>query len=48
MQFRFNDDAIGETETKFGLNTGGGIEYFLNRAVALKGEGYSGIVAPAQ
>jgi hypothetical protein len=39
MQFRFNDEAIGGTETRFGLNTGGGVEYFLNRSVAIKGEG---------
>ena len=27
------------TDTRFGFNTGGGIEYFLNRTVAVKGEG---------
>ena len=39
MQFRFNDEALGGTETRFGLNTGGGIEYFFNRTLVLKGEG---------
>jgi opacity protein-like surface antigen len=27
------------TDTRFGFNTGGGIDYFLNRTVALTGEG---------
>jgi opacity protein-like surface antigen len=39
MQFRRNGESFGDSETKFGLNTGGGVEYFLNRTVALKGEG---------
>jgi Outer membrane protein beta-barrel domain len=39
LQFRSNGSSIGETETRFGLNTGGGLEYFFNRNVALKGEG---------
>ena len=39
LQFRSNGSSIGETETRFGLNTGGGLEYFFNRSVALKGEG---------
>jgi opacity protein-like surface antigen len=39
LQFRSNGSTIGETETGFGLNTGGGLEYFFNRSVALKGEG---------
>ena len=30
---------FGEQETKFGFNLGGGMEYFLNRRVAVKGEG---------
>ena len=38
LQFRSNGSSI-ETETRFGLNTGGGLEYFFNRSVALKGEG---------
>lgn len=39
VQFRNNGNTLGETETKFGLNAGAGIEYFLNRSVAMKGEG---------
>jgi opacity protein-like surface antigen len=48
MQFRANDETIGDTETKFGLNTGGGIEYFFNRSVALKGEGRYHAIANAR
>ena len=39
MQFRSNGQTIGDTETKFGVNLGGGVEYFFNRTVAFKGEG---------
>jgi len=39
MQFRSNGQTIGDTETKFGANLGGGVEYFFNRTVAFKGEG---------
>jgi opacity protein-like surface antigen len=40
LQFKAdNGQTFGETETKFGLNYGGGIEYFLHRALTLKGEG---------
>jgi hypothetical protein len=38
MQFKNNGESFGESETKVGLNAGGGIEYFLHRAVTLKGE----------
>jgi opacity protein-like surface antigen len=38
MQFKNNGESFGDTETKAGLNAGGGIEYFLNRTVTLKGE----------
>jgi opacity protein-like surface antigen len=38
LQFQQNGQNFGETETAFGLNTGGGIEYFFNRIAALKGE----------
>ena len=34
-----NGTAFGNQETKFGFNLGGGVEYFLNRRVAVKGEG---------
>jgi hypothetical protein len=39
LQFRADEVRIGDTETRFGLNTGGGVEYFFNRYVAVKGEG---------
>jgi opacity protein-like surface antigen len=48
MQFRVDDESIGDTETKFGLNTGGGIEYFVNRSVAVKGEGRYHAIANAR
>ena len=48
MQFRADEEAIGGTETRFGLNTGGGIEYFFNRSVAVKGEGRYHAVANAR
>ncbi len=34
-----NGQPFGDQETKFGINVGGGIEYFLNRRVSVKGEG---------
>lgn len=39
LQFRSNQQVFGETETKLGLNLGGGVEYFVHRQVSLKGEG---------
>jgi opacity protein-like surface antigen len=39
LQQKGSDRAIGNQETKFGFNFGGGMEYFLNRRVAVKGEG---------
>jgi hypothetical protein len=34
------DPPIGSsTDTKFGVSTGGGVEYFLSRTIAVKGEG---------
>jgi Outer membrane protein beta-barrel domain len=38
LQFKNNGESFGESETKVGLNAGGGIEYFLHRAVSFKGE----------
>jgi opacity protein-like surface antigen len=35
---RDNGRTLGETETKPGLNLGGGIEYFTGRTVSVKGE----------
>ena len=34
-----NNRPFGAQETNFGFNFGGGAEYFLNRRVAVKGEG---------
>ena len=39
LQFRSDLPSTDNTETKLGFNTGGSIEYFLNRTLALKGEG---------
>jgi outer membrane protein W len=38
MQFKNNGESFGDSETKAGINVGGGIEYFLHRQVTLKGE----------
>jgi outer membrane protein W len=38
MRLRNNGQSFGDTETKFGANFNGGIEYFFNRSVAFKGE----------
>ena len=34
-----NDDNVGDNDTKFGAQILGGVEYFLNRAWTIKGEG---------
>jgi len=39
MQLRRSGNSIGDSETKFGLNVGGGLEYFFTRRAAFKGEG---------
>jgi len=39
LQFRSEQPSTDNTDTKVGFNTGGGIEYFLNRTLAVKGEG---------
>ena len=39
LQYRRRGEPLGDSATKFGANLGGGLEYFLNRTVALKGEG---------
>jgi hypothetical protein len=39
MQLKHNGQPVGDSETKLGLNVGGGVEYFVHRTVALKGEG---------
>ena len=38
---RFSSDlpSADNTDTRLGFNIGGGVEYFLNRTVAVKGEG---------
>ena len=38
LRFKDNGQAFGDTETKPGVNLGGGIEYFTGRTVSLKGE----------
>jgi hypothetical protein len=38
LQFRSDQSSTDDTDTKLGFNTGGGIEYFLNRTLAVKGE----------
>jgi opacity protein-like surface antigen len=39
LQYRRRGATLGESVTKPGMSAGGGIEYFLSRTVALKGEG---------
>jgi hypothetical protein len=39
LQFTDNGEEIGDSDTKLGLGLLGGLEYFLNRAWAVKGEG---------
>jgi opacity protein-like surface antigen len=38
LQFKDNGEALGQSETKPGVNVGGGVEYFTGRTVSLKGE----------
>jgi opacity protein-like surface antigen len=39
LQQKNNGRPFGGQETQFGFNLGGGVEYFLGRQLALKGEG---------
>jgi hypothetical protein len=39
LQFQQNGQTFGDTETVFGLNAGGGVEYFFTRNATIKGEG---------
>ena len=39
MQLRHDGQSVGDSQNKLGLNVGGGVEYFVHRTVALKGEG---------
>ena len=39
LQFRDNGDNVGDSDTELGFALLGGLEYFLNRAWALNGEG---------
>jgi hypothetical protein len=39
MQLKHNGQQVGDSETKLGVNVGGGVEYFFHRTVSLKGEG---------
>jgi len=48
LQLKDNNRAFGESETKAGFNMGGGIEYFLNRTVVLKGEARYHVVGNAR
>lgn len=48
LQLKDNNEPFGDSETKAGANLGGGIEYFFNRTVALKGEGRYHILGNAQ
>jgi len=38
LQFKDNGHALGQSETKPGVNVGGGAEYFTGRTVSIKGE----------
>ena len=38
LQFRDNGQNLGDSETKFGGNVFGGVEYFTSRTFAVKGE----------
>ena len=38
-QYKRRGEPLGDSDTKLGVNAGGGIEYFLNRTVAVKSEG---------
>jgi len=39
MQYRRRGESLGDSATKLGFNLGGGVEYFLNRTLTIKGEG---------
>jgi Outer membrane protein beta-barrel domain len=39
LQFQQNGQTLGETDATFGLNAGGGVEYFFTRNATIKGEG---------
>ena len=38
LQYQRSGQAIGESGTNFGVNFGGGIEYFFTRTASIKGE----------
>jgi hypothetical protein len=38
VQFKDNGQPFGDSETKFGVNVGGGLEYFTGRTVSVKSE----------
>ena len=46
IQFRDNGESFGSSETKLGLNLGGGVEYFTGRTVSLKGEARYHMLGP--
>jgi outer membrane protein W len=39
LRFMSDQSATDNTDTRLGFTVGGGVEYFLNRTVAVKGEG---------
>jgi hypothetical protein len=48
LQSKDNGRAFGDSETKVGINLGGGVEYFLGPRLALKGEGRYHAIADAR
>ena len=38
LQVKNNNQPFGNSETKAGLNVGGGVEYFVHRMISFKGE----------
>jgi len=47
LQSKDNGQPFGRSQTKAGVNFGGGLEYFINRTVTFKGEGrYHNIATP--
>jgi Outer membrane protein beta-barrel domain len=48
LQAKSNNEPFGTSETKAGFNVGGGIEYFVHRAVTFKGEARYQRIASSQ
>lgn len=47
LQFRDNGENLGDSETKFGGNVFGGVEYFTSRTFSVKGEARYHVVSKA-